>query len=299
MFKALFNLRPTWLRTAWSPDTLPPELWYNITDLLDLADVAALAFTCKRLMALLQYSWKELDQPNNNLQKLRLLRRLDRYLPSKLFCTKCCKFYDWSRKTGASRTHGGMRLITPKSLNVAETFRLVMRAQNYGDTRHGLPVKALRADYHEGQWRIESHPIFADMGVQHLIWSTWKSDPKSDGKDVECLDRALESYSICNCEPTSERATGLTHTIRDDLKEASRIMDDARKQGFRRDSGTCSDRVYHTWKNGQTWKNEICRECGVRAGIYLRHLWFRKCRIQVVRWYQLHPNDINLRGFYY
>lgn len=83
--------------------SLSPALWEEVTQYLNPADRASLAFSSKTLLSRLGFEpWLALDQPENSEYKIRFLVYLDRQLPGYLLCFPC-KQYHRRTKIGQER----------------------------------------------------------------------------------------------------------------------------------------------------------------------------------------------------
>lgn len=285
----------------WSPGILPVELWYDIGDLLTLADRVALAFTCKELMRLFKHSCESLNERHSfnveqktlkRLQKLDFLPRLDESLPSMLFCKACFKYWSWSHSKGAFHKHGSHIRVSPGVECLEGNLQLVKRAQKYKDNRYGLPVKFLSRSFRQGEWHFATNAAIRGGGLILRVISTWNVRPKPWGKEWQKYEEALEAYAICrHCRSPSVGGrlpwnSSPDCTMEDTLMEAIQIMASTKKHAFGpTKAGTSSDEKHHIWPPHK------CRWCGVFVYVELKCSRLFGYRLRIKRYHDLGPVD--------
>ncbi|BDD58409.1 hypothetical protein MPDQ_003551 [Monascus purpureus] len=174
-------------RPPGEPDiaSLSPELWAEVAEYLNPAEVASLAFASKTLHDRLgDGPWRALDLPENREYKIKFLVGLDRFLPGHLLCFPCVK-YHVRTKVGRERLkpahvvnplfecpNARNTLLRPPRHRIAPGrtlpfafVQLVLRAWRY-NIAYGITPDSLNRRWQRGSW-THSTRFVIDKG--HLL----------------------------------------------------------------------------------------------------------------------------------
>lgn len=185
--------------------SLPPQLWQRITTFISLSDTANLALSTKTLLDKLgTESWRTINLPHNQLQRINFLMRMDRSVPNHLYCPLCFKYH--------LRTQNGKESLKPTlTLNplfhcpLVETapprtriasgrtlpftfVQLALRGYKYGP-QHGITLNSLARRWKEPEtgW---SHTTVYRVHNGHLIMRV-VSQKFAEGGMVEAAKRGF------------------------------------------------------------------------------------------------------------
>ncbi len=90
-------------------DMFPDALWKSVISKLEIADLAAVALSCKAFKEYLgTESWDLLGKDENREQRLAFLPRLDKELPNHLLCFDCAVYH--------RRTQQGHEMLRPANV---------------------------------------------------------------------------------------------------------------------------------------------------------------------------------------
>jgi hypothetical protein len=167
---------------------LSPEIWRRVLDYITPADAASLAFSCKAFRELVGLeAWTSLNDPDSQDHKIDFLTRMDKHLPSHLFCFACATYhvrtqpgkeslkptnirnplYDCPNSSIPNKRIPRTRLTFGRTLPF--TFvQLALRAHHYSPD-HGIKTESLNRRYSDRDSKWSHQTVYAIINGHLLL----------------------------------------------------------------------------------------------------------------------------------